>query len=72
MACESHAGQKRNDGSPYVNHVIEVAEIVGQWHADRDTIIAALLHDVLEDAPVKKDAITERFGRHVAMLVEGS
>ncbi len=71
MACESHAGQKRNDGTPYVNHVIEVAEIVGQWHADRDTIIAALLHDVLEDAPVKKDAITERFGRHVAMLVDG-
>ncbi len=71
LACEAHAGQLRNDGSPYVNHVIEVAEIAGQWHADRDTIVAALLHDVLEDAPVKKDEITRRFGRHVAMLVDG-
>lgn len=71
MACEAHAGQWRDDGTPYVNHVIEVAEIVGQWHADRDTIIAALLHDVLEDAPIQKDTITLRFGRHVAMLVDG-
>ncbi len=71
LACEAHAGQTRHDGSPYVNHVIEVAEIIGQWHGDRDTVIAALLHDVLEDAPVKKDEITSRFGRHVALLVDG-
>ncbi|HRH93191.1 MAG TPA: HD domain-containing protein [Candidatus Peribacteria bacterium] len=71
LACEAHAGQMRHDGSPYVNHVIEVAEIIGQWHGDRDAVIAALLHDVLEDAPVQKDEITRRFGRHVALLVDG-
>ncbi len=71
FAVEAHASQQREDGAPYVTHVIRVAEIVAEWKADRDTIIAALLHDVLEDTPVDKEAITLHFGRKVAMLVEG-
>ncbi len=71
FAVAAHSGQTREDGSPYVTHVIEVAQILAGWHADRDTVIAALLHDVLEDTPVKKDEILEKFGRRVALLVEG-
>ncbi len=71
FAVEAHAPQKREDGTPYVTHVIHVAEIVAEWKADRDTVIAALLHDVLEDTPVHKEEIVVRFGRTVALLVEG-
>jgi GTP pyrophosphokinase len=71
FAVEAHAPQKREDGSPYVLHPIAVAEIVAMWKADRDTVIAALLHDVLEDTPAKKDEIIEKFGRRAALLVEG-
>lgn len=71
FAVRAHEGQEREDGSPYALHVIEVAKIVAEWGADRETIIAALLHDVLEDTPVHKDRIAGQFGRHVALLVEG-
>lgn len=71
FAVQAHAPQKREDGTPYVSHVIRVAEIVAGWKADRDTVIAALLHDVLEDTPVHKEEITVKFGRKVALLVEG-
>ncbi len=71
FAVSAHTPQKREDGTPYVLHVIEVAKTVAEWGADRDTIVAALLHDVLEDTPVTKEEITERFGRHVGLLVEG-
>lgn len=71
LALTAHEGQKREDGTPYVNHVIETALIVASWHGDAETIIAALLHDVLEDTTVGKAQITELFGRHVALLVEG-
>ncbi len=71
FAVEAHAPQKREDGTPYVSHVIRVAEIVAEWKADRDTVIAALLHDVLEDTPILKEEIALKFGRKVAMLVEG-
>ncbi len=54
FAVQAHEPQKREDGTPYVTHVIHVAEIVAGWKADRDTVIAALLHDVLEDTPVHK------------------
>lgn len=71
FAVEAHGGQTREDDSPYVLHVIAVADILAGWKADRDTIIAALLHDVLEDTPVKKEQLLETFGRRVALLVEG-
>lgn len=70
FAVSAHAHQTREDGSPYVLHVIAVAETLAGWKADRDTVIAALLHDVLEDTEIRKDEITEKFGRRVALLVE--
>ncbi len=70
FAVQAHASQTREDGSPYVLHVIAVAETVALWKADRDTIIAALLHDVIEDTSIHKEEITEKFGRRVALLVE--
>ncbi len=71
LACEAHEGQKRLDGQPYVTHVIETARIVALWQGDRDTIVAALLHDTVEDTKIVKADITERFGRRVGLLVEG-
>lgn len=71
FAVAAHAGQTRENGSPYVTHAIQVAEIVAQWKADRDTVIAALLHDVLEDTSVTKEEIAMKFGRKAALLVEG-
>lgn len=71
LAVEAHAGQKREDGAPYISHCIAVAEIAAGWHADRDALIAALLHDILEDTHITKDIILEKFGRRVALLVEG-
>ncbi len=71
FAVQAHEPQKREDGTPYVTHVIHVAEIVAGWKADRDTVIAALLHDILEDTPVHKEEIAVKFGRKVALLVEG-
>lgn len=71
FAVEAHKHEKRADGSPYVLHPIAVALIVAEWKADRDTVIGALLHDVLEDTPVTKEQLAESFGRHSALLVEG-
>lgn len=71
FAVEAHNGQVREDGTPYVLHVIAVAEIVAGWHADRDTLVACLLHDTIEDTPVRKEDIAQKFGRKVALLVEG-
>lgn len=71
FAAKAHSGEKREDGTPYILHPLAVARILAEWRADRDTIIAALLHDVLEDTPVRKPEILMEFGRHVATLVEG-
>lgn len=70
FAVSAHAHQTREDGSPYVLHVIAVAMTLAGWKADRDTVIAALLHDTIEDTEVQKDEIAEKFGRRTALLVE--
>lgn len=70
FALQAHAHQTREDGSPYALHVIAVAETLACWHADRDTIIAALLHDVLEDTSIAREEIATHFGRRVVLLVE--
>lgn len=70
FAVRAHEGQKREDGSPYVFHVIAVAQTVAEWHADQDTIIGALLHDTIEDTGARREEIAAQFGRHVALLVE--
>ncbi len=71
MANEAHKGQQRFSGEPYISHPIEVARILAGMHMDPESIIAAMLHDVLEDTPVDKADIAEAFGDEVAELVDG-
>ena len=68
---EMHLGQVRKSGEPYISHPIAVAEICTEWKLDAQAIMAALLHDVMEDQDVKKDELIERFGAQVAHLVDG-
>ena len=68
---EMHLGQWRMSGEPYISHPIAVAEICADWKLDAQAIMAALLHDVMEDQDVKKDELIERFGAPVATLVDG-
>ncbi|MDO8439120.1 MAG: HD domain-containing protein, partial [Telluria sp.] len=68
---EMHLGQVRKSGEPYISHPIAVAEICADWKLDAQAIMAALLHDVMEDQDVKKEELIERFGAPVATLVDG-
>ncbi len=68
---EMHLGQMRKSGEPYISHPIAVAEICADWKLDAQAIMAALLHDVMEDQDVQKDELIERFGAPVASLVDG-
>ena len=68
---EMHLGQVRKSGEPYISHPIAVAEICAEWKLDAQAIMAALLHDVIEDQDVKKDELIERFGAQVANMVDG-
>jgi GTP diphosphokinase / guanosine-3',5'-bis(diphosphate) 3'-diphosphatase len=67
----SHLGQFRTSGEPYISHPIAVAEICVGWRLDADALMAALLHDVMEDSGVTKQQMVERFGTQVAELVDG-
>ena len=67
----AHLGQFRKSGEPYISHPLAVAGIIADWQLDSQAIIAALLHDVMEDTAVTKDEISERFGKPVAELVDG-
>lgn len=71
VARDAHQGQTRSSGEPYITHPVAVARILAEMHLDNETLIAALLHDVIEDTPVTKDALAEQFGAPVAELVEG-
>src|SRR5580700_6220973 len=66
-----HRGQKRLSGEPYIAHPVAAASILADLHLDSDTIIAAILHDVIEDTPTPKDQLAERCGAAVAELVDG-
>src|SRR5450830_911740 len=68
---EMHLGQMRKSGEPYISHPLAVAEICADWKLDAQAMMAALLHDVMEDQGVKKDELIERFGAQVASLVDG-
>ena len=70
-ATEAHEGQKRRDGSDYVTHPIAVAEIVAEMELDTDSVIAALLHDCIEDTELGYEKIKSKFGKEVADIVEG-
>ena len=71
MARMAHSGQKRRDGSPYVTHCIAAADISVDIGLDEDSIIAALLHDVIEDTSLTHEDIARQFGNVVADIVEG-
>jgi len=66
-----HEGQTRQSGEPYISHPLNVAYILSEMHADRDTICAALLHDTLEDTKATKEEIAELFNKDIANLVDG-
>ncbi len=71
FAAEAHEGQKRLSGEPYVYHPIAVARILARMHMDHECLIAALLHDVIEDTGTSKQRLAEDFGEGVAELVDG-
>lgn len=71
FAQKAHDGQLRKSGQPYIMHPIEVAKILIEMGMDTDTVVAALLHDVVEDTPVTLDQVRNLFGEDVAALVDG-
>lgn len=70
-ANRAHEGQLRCSGQPYVIHPILVAKIVAELGMDKESVIAALLHDVVEDTDLTLEDVTEKFGKSVASLVDG-
>jgi GTP diphosphokinase / guanosine-3',5'-bis(diphosphate) 3'-diphosphatase len=70
LGMEAHEGQTRKSGEPYFSHSIAVAHILADWGADADTVIAAFLHDALEDTDLSEDEIREEFGSDVLLMVE--
>ena len=71
FAFEAHAGQRRKSGEPFIVHPVEVAIILSELHMDADTLVAAVLHDTVEDTDCTLDDITSAFGESVSMLVDG-
>ncbi len=71
FADEAHLGQMRNNGEPYITHPIAVAQQCAEWKLDAQALMAALLHDAIEDCGVTKPELIERFGVSVADLVDG-
>ncbi len=71
VAMKAHGAQKRDNGDPYITHPIAVADILASYRLDTASIITALLHDVIEDTPVKLAEIETRFGHEIAGLVDG-
>jgi len=71
FAGQAHKGQVRRSGEPYLSHPLEVTDHLADMRLDKTTLVAALLHDVLEDTDTTAAALRESFGRDVADLVEG-
>lgn len=71
FADEAHLGQLRSSGEPYITHPIAVAQQCTEWKLDAQALMAALLHDAIEDCGVTKPELIERFGAPVAELVDG-
>ena len=66
-----HKGQMRQSGEPYISHPLNVAYILADMHADKDTVCAGLLHDTLEDTNITKEDIAHDFNQNIANLVDG-
>jgi GTP pyrophosphokinase len=71
FAFQAHAGQKRMSGEPYFIHVYETAKILAKFGMDTQTIVAGLLHDVLEDTKTTEEEIKKEFGNDVLFLIKG-
>lgn len=71
FAEKAHEGQYRRTGDPYITHPLAVTNILVDMHMDHESLMAALLHDVLEDCGVSKDEMAAKFGQEVAELVDG-
>jgi guanosine-3',5'-bis(diphosphate) 3'-pyrophosphohydrolase len=71
FGAEAHDGQHRLSGEPYIYHPLAVARILAEMRMDYNSIIAAILHDVIEDTATAKDQVTRAFGKEVAELVDG-
>src|SRR6186713_308138 len=70
FGASAHKGQKRLSGEPYIAHPVAAAAILADLRMDGDTIVAAILHDVIEDTPTPKDQLAAKFGADVAELVD--
>nr|WP_297457641.1 bifunctional GTP diphosphokinase/guanosine-3',5'-bis pyrophosphate 3'-pyrophosphohydrolase [uncultured Halomonas sp.] len=70
-AEQAHDGQRRRSGEPYVTHPLAVSNILANMHMDHQSLMAAMLHDVIEDTGISKDALAAQFGEPVAELVDG-
>jgi GTP diphosphokinase / guanosine-3',5'-bis(diphosphate) 3'-diphosphatase len=70
-ARSAHEGQFRKSGQPYITHPVAVAKILADWHLDPPAIMAALLHDTVEDTATTKSQISDHFGKSVGDLVDG-
>jgi GTP diphosphokinase / guanosine-3',5'-bis(diphosphate) 3'-diphosphatase len=71
FGATAHLGQKRLSGEPYIAHPLAAAQILADLHLDADTIVGAILHDVIEDTAIAKDEIAAKFGNDVAEIVDG-
>lgn len=71
FARDAHDGQLRTSGDPYITHPVAVAKILATLHLDSQTVMAALMHDVIEDCDVTNEDLAKLFGERVASLVEG-
>lgn len=71
FASDAHAGQRRKSGEPFIEHPVNTALYLANLRLDSTVLVAALLHDVVEDTPITQDDISERFGGEIAKLVDG-
>ena len=71
LADRKHRGQKRSSGEPYIIHPLSVAAILVDLGMDTQSVVAGLLHDVVEDTDCTLEDITQEFGREVALLIDG-
>ena len=71
VGAAAHAGQTRKSGEPYITHPVAVAQVLAELGLDVETLVAAILHDTIEDTPLTHAEIVEAFGESVAELVEG-
>ena len=71
VARDAHEGQSRSSGEPYITHPVAVASIIAEMRLDHEAVMAALLHDVIEDTPYTEEQLKDEFGASVAAIVEG-